>query len=168
MKRLIVLALSITSLFAIYLSASALATNRATTPPVTTTILGKSLFDEIELNAHTIPANLWQARLKTQGLSDVYVVDNKIPAGGSTGWHSHPGPSLILVVSGTITNYHGDDPTCTPQVYTAGSGFVDAGGDDVHILRNESAAPAETIAVQLLPTGSARKVDKPNPGNCQF
>lgn len=166
MKRLMMLALSVAALFAIYLSANALAT--PPTQGVVTSILGKSLFDEIQLNAHTIPADLWQARLKTQGLSDVYVVDNKIPAGGSVGWHSHPGPSLILVVSGTITNYHGDDPTCTPHVYTAGSGFVDAGGDDVHILRNETAAPAETIAVQFLPTGSTRRIDKPSPGNCPF
>jgi quercetin dioxygenase-like cupin family protein len=166
-KRLAMLALSAAALFAIYLSATALAT--PATPGVQTTILGKSLFDEIELNAHTIPANLWQARLKTQGQSDIYVVDNKIPAGGSVGWHSHPGPSLILVVSGTITNYHGDDPTCTPHVYSAGSGFVDAGGDDVHILRNETAAPAETIAVQLLPTGATRRLDvTPSPGNCPF
>ena len=166
MKRSTMLALSVAALFAIYLSANALAT--PPTQGVVTSILGKSLFDEIQLNAHTIPADLWQARLKTQGLSDVYVVDNKIPAGGSVGWHSHPGPSLILVVSGTITNYHGDDPTCTPHVYSAGSGFVDAGGDDVHILRNETAAPAETIAVQFLPTGATRRIDKPSPGNCPF
>jgi quercetin dioxygenase-like cupin family protein len=161
-----VLALFVTALFAIYVSASALATNRASTPGVTTNLVGKALFDEIDLNAHTIPADLWQARLKTEGLSDVYVVDNKIPAHGNTGWHSHPGPSLILVVAGTITNYHGDDPSCTPHVYTAGSGFIDAGGADVHILRNETDAPAETVAVQLLPKGSARKVDMPDPGNC--
>jgi hypothetical protein len=39
---------------------------------------------------------------------------------------------------------------------------------DVHLLRNESGAPAETIAVQLLPNGAARKTDAPDPGNCHF
>ena len=67
-----------------------------------------------------------------------------------------------------MTNYHGDDPTCTGQSYSAGSGFVDAGGDDVHILRNEGTVPAETVAVQLLPQGATRKIDKPDPGNCPF
>jgi quercetin dioxygenase-like cupin family protein len=135
---------------------------------VTTTQLAKSLFGEIDLNAHTIPADLWQARLKTQGLSDVYVVDNKIAPGGSTGWHSHPGPSLILVVQGTVTNYTDDDPSCTPHVYTEGSGFIDPGGGDVHILRNETGAAAETIAVQILPKDAPRKIDAPAPGNCPF
>lgn len=134
---------------------------------VTTSTVAKSLFDEIDLNAHTIPANVWQARLKTKGQSDVYVVDNKFGPGGTTGWHSHPGPSLIFVVSGTISNYHGDDGSCTPQTYGAGSGFVDEGGDDVHMLRNDTALPAETIAVQLLPKDAPRKIDVPTaPQNC--
>jgi hypothetical protein len=142
---------------------------------LTTTILGKSTFGEIELNAHTIPADLWQARVKTQGTSDVYVVDNKLaPVDpvthqvASTGWHSHPGPSLILVVAGTVTNYSSDDPTCTEQPYSAGQGFVDS-GEDVHILRNEGDVQAETIAVQLLPQGADRRIDVPTaPGNCPF
>jgi quercetin dioxygenase-like cupin family protein len=136
---------------------------------VTTTQLAKSTFDEMSLKAHTLPADLWKAEIKTHGLSDVYVVDNKIAAGGTTGWHSHPGPSLILVVAGTVTNYMSDDPTCTPHVYTAGMGFVDPGGSDVHILRNETSAQAETIAVQLLPMDAPRKIDvTPAPGNCPF
>jgi Cupin domain len=158
------LACLLAGLVAIGASAVALATPST----VTTTILGKSLFDEIDFNAHTLPADLWQTRLKTQGLSDVYVVDNKLEPGASTGWHSHPGPSLILVVSGTVTNYMGDDPTCTPHVYTAGTGFDDVGGSDVHILRNEGSVPAETIAVQFLPKDAVRRIDKPDPGNCQF
>ena len=32
---------------------------------------------------------------KTKGQSDVYVVYNKIAPGGHTGWHSHPGPSIV-------------------------------------------------------------------------
>jgi quercetin dioxygenase-like cupin family protein len=135
---------------------------------LTTTILAKSLFDEIHVNAHTIPADLWKAQIKTHGQSDVYVVDNKLAPGGTTGWHSHPGPSLILVVAGTVTNYAGDDPSCTPQVYAAGAGFVDPGSGDVHMLRNETSAPAETIAVQLLPKGADRRIDVPDPGNCPF
>ena len=85
------------------------------------------------------------------------MVDNKIAAGGNTGWHSHAGPSLIFVVAGSITNYTSDDPSCAPQTYTAGQGFVDPGGNDEHILRNEGTTDAETIAVQFLPQGADRK-----------
>jgi hypothetical protein len=34
------------------------------------------------------------------------------------------------------------------------------------MLRNETGAPAETIAVQLLPKDAARRIDVPDPGNC--
>jgi quercetin dioxygenase-like cupin family protein len=144
------------------------ATQPTPTPPVTTTILARSLFDAIHVNAHSHTADRWKAQLKTHGQSDVYVVDNKFPPQASTGWHSHPGPSLILVVAGTVTNYVGDDPSCTPHAYSAGAGFIDPGGDDVHMLRNETGAPAETIAVQLLPKDAARRIDIPDPGNCPF
>jgi quercetin dioxygenase-like cupin family protein len=138
------------------------------TSGVKTTILAKSQFDDIGINAHTTPANLWKAQIKTRGRSDLYVVDNKFTVGGTTGWHSHPGPSLIMVVAGTVTNYMGDDPSCTGHTYRAGDGFIDPGGDDVHMLRNDGSTEAETIAVQLLPTTADRRIEKPDPGNCHF
>ena len=133
---------------------------------LTTTMLAKSSFGEIDINAHTRPPDPWRGRIKTHGASDVYVVDNKIAPGGTTGWHTHPGPSLIEVVAGTVTNYMGDDPGCTPHVYTAGTGFVDPGGDGAHMLRNEGSVQAETIAVQLLPKAAVRRIDAADPGNC--
>ena len=135
-------------------------------PDVTTTILAKSVFGRIHVKAHADTADRWRALLRTHGQSDVYVVDNKLPPGATTGWHSHPGPSLILVVAGSVTNYPAGDRTCRPQVYTAGAGFIDAGGGGVHMLRNESDAPAETIAVQLLPKDAVRRIDAPAPSNC--
>jgi quercetin dioxygenase-like cupin family protein len=136
-------------------------------PDLTTTILAKSVFDEIRVKAHAHTPDRWRALLKTHGRSDVYVVDNKLPAGATTGWHSHPGPSLILVVAGSVTNYPGDDPRCRPQVYTVGDGFIDPGSGHVHMLRNQTTAPAETIAVQLLPKDAPRRIDVPvAPGNC--
>jgi len=105
---------------------------------------------------------------RTQGSSDVYVVSNKLAPGGHTGWHSHPGPSLITVKSGTVTNYSSDDPTCTPQVYSAGMSFVELGGDHAHMLRNAGNVEAETIAVQILPADASRRIDAPAMGNCGF
>ena len=90
-------------------------------PDVSTTILARSLFDRIQVRAHADTADRWRALLKTHGQSDVNVVDNKLPPGATTGWHSHPGPSLILVVAGSVTNYPAADPRCRPRVYPAGS-----------------------------------------------
>ena len=165
MKSKWVLALVVGVVASAVYAGNVLATPSTAPPP---TILGKAQFGEIDVNAKTIPADLWQAHVKTHGLSDVYVVDNKLPVGSTTGWHSHPGPSLILVVAGTVTNYMGDDPTCTGHSYSQGQGFIDPGGGDVHMLRNEGSVPAETIAVQLLPQGATRRIDEPDPGNCHF
>jgi quercetin dioxygenase-like cupin family protein len=124
-------------------------------------------FGEIDVKAET---DSYELELKTSGRSDVHVVRNTFqPEGGHSGWHTHPGPSLITVTSGTISAYSGDDPTCTPQVYSAGMGFIDPGGGHVHLLRNEGSLPAVTVAVQLLPAGAPRRIDvTPAPVNCGF
>jgi quercetin dioxygenase-like cupin family protein len=112
--------------------------------------------------------NVWLSSQKTKGLSDVYIQNNVWQPGGSTGWHSHPGHSLIIVTAGTVTAYEGDDPTCTPTVYTTGMGFVDPGGDHVHLIRNEGTVVAQTMAVQVIPADQGRRIDAPDPGNCHF
>jgi quercetin dioxygenase-like cupin family protein len=107
-------------------------------------------------------------KVKAKGPSDVYVVRNTVAPGGSSGWHTHPGPSLITVVEGEATFYDGDDPTCAPHKYTKGQGVIDPGDGHVHILRNEGTVPLVTVAVQILPGGTPRRIDMPNPGNCPF
>ena len=109
-----------------------------------------------------------RVKLKTQGDTDLYVTRNTIDPGGQSGWHTHPGPSLIIVAVGEITAYDGDDPTCTPKRYRAGEGFIDPGDGHVHLLRNETSAPAETVAVQFLPKGATRRESTPAPGTCGF
>jgi len=144
----------------------------------TTTILAKATIPDLDLSGRvettvTGPKGkprpgVWLAKIKTRGSSDAYVVDNKFAAnGGTSGWHSHPGPSLVFVVAGTITNYSSDDPSCAPHVYTAGQSFVDPGGNDEHMLRNEDpTVVAETIAVQLVAAGATRRIDEPAPAGC--
>jgi hypothetical protein len=70
-----------------------------------------------------------------------------------------------------VTAYDGDDTTCTPHVYTAGTAsntFIDPGDGHVHIVRNETGDVAQTIAVQLIPAGAVRRQDAAAPGNCPF
>lgn len=107
----------------------------------------------------------WSVHLKAHRQSDVYYVDNLFAPNASTGWHSHPGPSLILVVSRTITNYEDGGGRCSVTQY-AGSGFVGASGDDIHMLKNNTTQPAETIPLQVLPKGATLRIDEPDPGTC--
>jgi quercetin dioxygenase-like cupin family protein len=126
----------------------------------------KGVFGEMDVHVGDTPD--WQVKLKTKGVSDVYVTRNAIDPGGHSGWHTHPGPSLIMVTVGEIVAYDGDDPTCTGTVYRAGEGFVDPGDGHVHLLRNETDAAAETVAFQILPQGAMRRIGTPAPGNCGF
>ena len=52
----------------------------------------------------------------------------------STGWHSHPGKTLVTVQQGTFTVYHDN---CHPHVYEAGDAFVEL-PSSVHVGRNET------------------------------
>jgi uncharacterized cupin superfamily protein len=143
----------------------------------TGTTLAQGRLGEIGAFNHFVPpsssqsrhrGNIWLSWQKTKGMSDLYVQSNVWAPGGSTGWHSHPGHSLIVVTAGTVTAYEGDDAECRPHVYTQGMGFVDQGGDHVHILRNEGSVEARTVAVQLIPAAAARRIDAPDPGHCTF
>ena len=138
------------------------------TPPSgqTSTTLARAPFEPMKLKAQSDPANLWRLKLKTHGISDAYVVGNTFaPNGGTSGWHKHPGPSLIFVTAGTITNYMFDGHHCMQEDYTAGQGFVDPGGDDAHMIKNNGGVEARTIAVQLVQAGATRPGDADEP-NC--
>jgi hypothetical protein len=138
-------------------------------PPLFTTAQTiKATFGELNLDTHTIPADLWHLIFRTKNLSDLYVVSNVWRPGGTTGWHTHPGPSLIIVTSGTITAYESDDPTCSPHVYSQGMSFVDPGNGHVHVLRDEDPTlNATTTAVQFVPAGASRRIDAPDiPAAC--
>jgi quercetin dioxygenase-like cupin family protein len=162
MKKLIVGAACLAGLVVPVIAATALAT-----PPSGATALALApvgQFTEIKAKAKS---GDWEAKIKTKGLSDVHVNQVTIQPGGTFGWHSHPGPSFVIVKSGTATFYQGDDSTCTPHVLPAGSTFFEP-ADDVHIPRNEGSEPLVMVVIQILPTGAMRRIDEPSPGNCAF
>jgi len=139
---------------------------------VTSTTIAVGRFGDIDAMTLTdidpgLRTDLWQARIRTKGSSDLYVLENRIAPGGTFGWHSHPGPSLVIVKSGALTLYLAADPSCTPHVVGAGSGFVDNGGD-VHVVRNEGSVETVVYVTSLIPEGFARRIDEPSPGTCAF
>ena len=133
---------------------------------VTTVTSNQGTLDPIDVRA--MNGGEWKVKLKTDGSTSVAVSEIRVAPGGHFGWHSHPGPSLVLVKSGTSTFYRGDDPDCTPEVHPAGTAYVDPGGV-VHTARNESLTEELVIiATRLIPAGAAPRNDEPNPGNCPF
>lgn len=139
----------------------------------TTLAVGRFLESDVVVQGSKLQDNNRTDRfsvVKTQGSSDLYVQSNVWQPGGSTGWHTHPGHSLIIVTAGTVTEYDGNDPDCKPHPYSQGMGFVDPGHGHVHIIRNEGSVVATSIAVQLVPfdpSKSSRRIDVPAPASCR-
>ena len=126
---------------------------------LTTTILaGPTPFGEVDIKSQS---DINEVKIKTKGISDVYVVHNKIIPGGHTGWHSHPGPSIISVVSGQATEYGDEDQVGV--VHPAGTSFVDEGGEHAHLVVNEGNTDLVLVAFQIIPLGEPRRIDKPAP-----
>jgi quercetin dioxygenase-like cupin family protein len=133
---------------------------------VTTEILSQCNFGQLDVLAKwdldpTVATDFWMLAIASKGATDVYVVRNTFVLGGTTGWHTHPGPSLITVTAGTITAYEGN---CTPHIYVAPACFIDPGAGHVHLLRNNGSVNAVTVATQFIPHGFPRRIDANNPG----
>lgn len=111
-----------------------------------------------------------QEVIKVATAGDTIVQRIVIGPGGNFGWHSHPGPVVVVVTSGELTFYEADDPTCTPRTYYTGQVFVDRGQGHVHYARNLST----TVNLELwatyfdVPPGQPQRIDAPDPGNCNF
>ena len=135
-------------------------TARATPPSgfTATNIVGPVTLDQIQTLIQTPD---YGAMIKTRGQSDVYITHLKIEPGGHGGWHSHPGPSIITVKSGTASFYDECDDFI-PHAHAAGTGFVEDAGC-VHLLANEASVDLEVVVVQIVPLGAPRRIDEPAP-----
>ena len=104
------------------------------------------------------------------GSVDVATQQITIAAGGTTGWHGHPGPVLVTIKSGALTVVYADDRFCQGTTYTAGQSFVDFGNVNVHTALNRGETPVEFWATYVVPgaPGSPFRIDAPNPSHCGF
>jgi hypothetical protein len=144
-------------LCALELISSASMTARAEPPVgVTPTVIGRATYDAFDLKSDLGFAAQAKSPL------DIVVRTHDYAPGGSTGWHSHPGPIFITVIEGEVTFYERDDPACKPTVVSKGHGYVDTGHG--HIGRNESGAPAKDVTVIFAPVGKPfrAELDHPN------
>ena len=104
----------------------------------------------IESKVHTHSAGI---EIETHGPRDMLVTSITVDPGGSFGWHTHPGPVLVSIGSGTLTLYQPENGRCVRSVVPAGKGFIEDGGD-IHLARNEGSVPIELNAIFLARTGT--------------
>lgn len=137
-------------------------------------LLGRGTFDAFKVKRIVTPSQKqgwphgrWQVEVEAAPNLDIAVQRITFQPGGQSGWHTHPGPVFIQVLSGTMTFYESDDPTCAPVLRTVGQGYLDT-GEHAHIARNETTEPAENLVVYFAPQGAALRIDEPDPGHCPF
>jgi len=118
-----------------------------------------------ELNIHSKAG----IHLKTKSSLDFVTQQITIAPGGTTGWHSHPGPVLVTVKTGELTLVYANDPTCQGRVFRGGESFVDRGDETVHTALNRGPTNVELWATYLVPgdPGVPFRIDAADPG-CDF
>jgi quercetin dioxygenase-like cupin family protein len=76
--------------------------------------------------------------------SRTVVVRYTVQPGAQFPWHSHFGPVVVNIVSGSLTYVPAG--TCAERTYSAGEAFVDAGHGHVHTAFNPGTEPMVFIA----------------------
>jgi Cupin len=117
----------------------------------------------------------------------IVVVKNTVDPGGSSGWHSHPGGAMVVLLQGQITTYQvvknnddgeegskGGPSHCVINTFTAGQAFVERPGDPLIAVNNGSSVTISYATFPGVPVDSAgntfQRTDqpKPNPDPCPF
>lgn len=148
------------------------------TPPsgVSFTVLNRATVPEFDARrkyrqekAEQPGFDVWKIELEATRMIDVVTVLFTVQPGGHSGWHTHPGPAIFTISAGTLTMYDGDDPSCTPHQFQAGTGSIEADtAAHTHLLRNETTSVAQTIVTFLVPVGAPIRTDLADPGVCSF
>jgi quercetin dioxygenase-like cupin family protein len=100
--------------------------------------------------------------------NDVAVNQNTIQPAGYSGWHSHPGTTVIAVQSGQVRLFSEriTGGKCRVRTYTAGQIFLEHPKNEYNAV-NTGAEPA-VVAVTFfnVPHSGSSRIEQTNPGNC--
>src|SRR4051812_50143704 len=103
--------------------------------------------------------------MHTRGARDALMARLEFAAGGTSGWHTHPGPVIVEVASGTLTLRFATRTGCREQTFGPGTGFIETGGQ-VHEAVAGS-APVVVFATFLAKPGTTNYlVPAEKPANC--
>jgi quercetin dioxygenase-like cupin family protein len=153
-------------------AAIALITGPATATPglgVSGTVVARADFaDPVDIKFKLTEGN--QEVIHAPNAQQTVMQSIVITPGGHTGWHSHPGPVVVLVKSGELTLYSSHDGTCEARTYTTGQAFIDRGQGHAHIGVNTGAGVDTELWVTYfdVPSGGAFRINAEDPGSCGF
>jgi hypothetical protein len=106
------------------------------------------------------------ARAVRHGHADATIRHFVFGPNAATAWHTHPGPAIVTVASGTFSYQDAHAGHCRTRTYTVGEGFFDSGFGHVH---RGIAGPngAHLYTLWLTPTGTANEtIPTPAPPEC--
>ena len=81
----------------------------------------------------------------------------------STGWHSHPGKTLVIVQSGTVHRLPRQLP---PDTYGPGSSFVECPRACTSVATRPIATCQLGVVFFDVPIGGSPRIDQPQPEGC--
>ena len=119
-----------------------------------------------EIDPETVPTGFFVAHNRVADLpvepiaravkpdgADVFVQHLSLGANQVFAWHTHPGPVVVTVRSGSLIYQDAGPNACRNRAYSAGQGFVDPGFGNVHrVIAGPSGA--EIYSTFFLPPGS--------------
>lgn len=106
----------------------------------------------------------YDIELKSHDDTDIQVRSAVALPGSYSGWHTHPGPVLLVVKTGALTVYDANDPACKATVHPAGTAFFE--GTTPHNVRNEGSITVEYGTVFFVPAGGPTRIEADFPPNC--
>ena len=97
--------------------------------------------------------------------TDIALVRATLEPGGSTGWHTHHGQSMVLVEKGVMTTQEAHHRRCLTKTIGAGSAFEHPEG--AHNFINNGTDQLVFYVAYFLPAGAAPSpIDAPAPPAC--
>lgn len=138
-------------------------TVRATPGSPLTVVTARGELDG-ELKTNTRFDNGASVKIKTEGPIEVITQRVEAPPGSTFGWHTHPGPSVVVILQGTLTLYHAEH--CQDGIaYGVGSSFSTT--DNVHLAKNNGTETVVAFATYFAPKTTPPvpvRIDAPSPG----
>ncbi len=93
-----------------------------------------------------------RVRLDTKGPIEVATQRIVATPGATFGWHSHSGPTIVTIFSGTMTFYHAEH--CTDGIkYGPGTSFSNL-PPEIHLARNNGAVDLVVYATYYVPSST--------------
>ena len=100
--------------------------------------------------------------------NDVAVNQITVRPAGFSGWHSHPGTTVVAVQSGQLTLF--SEPIaggkCRVRTFTAGQLFLEHPNKEYNTINTGSGSYVLAVTFFNVPHGGSSRIDQADPGNC--